>query len=748
MARYEQSGGLADINHAVEVMRAAASTSSGSQANHATYLGNLGIALRARFERTGQPADLDAAAEASQAALDATPTGHPDRPVRLSNLGTALQYRFRQTGDPADLDRATDLKQASVAETPADHARRPWLLDELGTVLLERFSHGRARSDLNAAIRHAEAASGPDASGQPAQAIYLANLGLARYHLAQITGLTADQEATWSAFARAEAVDSATPSLRMRMAAAGAWLAARSELSRAADLMERAVLILPETAPMQLERSDQQYMVSSLAGLASEAAALALAGRGTGDEPAIRALRLLETGRAVLLSQALGTRSDLTDLQRHYPGLARRFVELRDLLDQPDRALRDRCGLADELDAIRARIRAMDGFSTFGLPPSEDELRSEAAHGPVVLFSTGTFRCDALLLTRDRITAVGLPRLTRDAVISQVLAFHEAIRATADPAATRADKDAAQLTMSQVLGWLWDTAAGPVLQALGHDSAPSAGEEWPRVWWAPGGLLGLLPIHAAGHHLEDQGRRAVMERVISSYTPSVRALRYAREHARADDGAPDRSLIVAMPTTPGLTGGELPCVSAEVSRLRAMLPDPVLLSEPEPGGPPGHLPTKANVLAQLPACTIAHFACRGAASPGNPSQGQLVLRDYATDPLTVASLAPVNLSRARLAYLSACHTAAIAPTNRLVDEAIHLVMAFQLAGFPSVVGTLWESAKPTAASVAAAFYALRTSGGGLDTGRAAVALHHAVRDRRDLHPARPFLWAGYLHAGA
>jgi hypothetical protein len=750
MARHEQSGGLADINDAVEAMRAAADVPSGSQVNRATYLSNLGVALRARFERTGQPADLDAAVEASQAALDATPAGHPDHPLRLTNLGTVLQLRFRQTGDPADLDRATDLKQASVAETPADHARRPWLLDELGTVLLERFRNGHVRSDLDAAIRYAEAAVGRDAPGQPAQAIYLANLGVARYHLAQITGLTADQEATWSAFARAEAVDSATPSLRMRMAAAGAWLAARTELSRAADLMERAVLLLPKTAPMQLERSDRQHMVGSLAGLASEAAALALADSGTGDERAFRALRLLETGRAVLLSQALDTRSDLTDLHQRDPVLARRFVELRDLLDRPDRALRDRRGLADEFDAIQARIRAMDEFATFGLPPSADELRSEAVQGPVVVFSTGTFRCDALLLTPGRITAVDLPGLTRDALVSQVLAFHEAVRATADPTATPADQDAAQLTMSQVLAWLWDTAAGPVLQALGYDREPPADQEWSRVWWAPGGLLGLLPIHAAGHHQDAPGHPAVMDRVISSYTPTVRALRYARQRAGAEVGVPDRSLIVAMPATPGLAGGGgLPGVHAEVNRVRAMLPDPVVLSEPEPGGPPGPLPTKANVLARLPGCAIAHFACHGATNPADPSQSLLLLHDHASEPLTVASLAPVNLSRARLAYLSACQTAAIVPTDRLVDEALHLATAFQLAGFPSVVGTLWEITEPAAASVAAAFYAgLSTGRGVLDTGRAAVALHHAVRARRDRHPARPFLWAGYLHAGA
>ena len=95
--------------------------------------------------------------------------------------------------------------------------------------------------------------------------------------------------------------------------------------------------LLPEVAPRQLERSDQQYAIGEFAGLAGDAAALALADPtgATSGERAARALRLLEAGRAVLLSQALDTRSDLTDLRHQHPGLAARFIELRDLLDQP-----------------------------------------------------------------------------------------------------------------------------------------------------------------------------------------------------------------------------------------------------------------------------------------------------------------------------------------------------------------------------------------------------------------------------
>ena len=241
-----------------------------------------------------------------------------------------------------------------------------------------------------------------------------------------------------------------------------------------------------------------------------------------------------------------------------------------------------------------------------------------------------------------------------------------------------------------------------------------------------------------------------MDRVISSYAPTVRALRYAREHA-----APGRpascGLIVAMPTTPGVEG-RLHHVLEEARRLRTRLPSSMVLTEHDHAGslavPPEDAPTRANVISRLPSCDIAHFACHGATDLANPSNSLLLLHDHGTDPLTVASLAPVRLDRAQLAYLSACRTA-FTNTPELIDEAIHLTSACLLAGFPHVIGTLWEINDALAVEVADTFYSSpSTANGTIDTSQAAHALHHAIRALRHKHPARPFLWAAYLHAGA
>jgi hypothetical protein len=477
-----------------------------------------------------------------------------------------------------------------------------------------------------------------------------------------------------------------------------------------------------------------------MCGVASQAAELILAGDG---EPrrAERALQLLETGRAILLSQALETSGDLTELHDQHPELAVRFERVRDRLDAPADDLltvkAPRRRLADDLHGTLAEIRAKDGFATFGMPPSVAELTAEAAQGPVVVFNVGSNAGHAILVTTAGISALELPNLTRGALVAQVDSFNANLRAGRDQG------------VSQTLEWLWDNAARPVLHALGYDSPP-ADDAWPHVWWVPGGLLGTLPLHAAGYHaLAAAGtcRDSVLDRVVSSYTPTIRALRHARQRPGAPRG-PLTALVVAMPTTPGVPG-RLSFVPTEVEMLRSRLFQPIVLAEPDPGeAATSPLPTKANVLARLPGCPVAHFACHGDSNPRDPSRSGLLLHDHDEDRLTVSSLTPLRLRGAQLAYLSACRTAAI-DAAALADEAIHLVTAFQLAGYPHVIGTLWEINDQIAVEVAESFYqALRSDDRLVDVRRSARAISEAVRVIRDRHPDSPALWAAYMHAGA
>jgi tetratricopeptide (TPR) repeat protein len=773
-ARFASIGAQADLDYAIDALQRAAGATPGDDPSRGMYLSNLGISLLTRFRRVERPADLDHAIDNLREATRLMPADHPEHAKILSNLGNALRTRYERAGSETDLDNAVNVLKQAIEVTPADHPSHATVMANLGITLRDRFEQTGLPADLDNAIDTLKQAAAATPADHPVHAAALTNLGDALQTRFKRTEAAADRDAAFANFAEAASVITTSASTRIEASRAGASLVRKTDPGRAAELLEAAVLLLPEVAPRLLERGDQQYAIGRFAGLAADAAALALSdpALAAADRPA-KALRLLEAARGILLSQALSTRGNLGELRERHPELAAQFIELRDWLDSPppvtdpglvglpsdqaadaqQRTIRDRRSAAAELTQLLDDIRAMDGFATFGLPPSAGQLQAQAAQGPVVVFNVSEHRSDAILLTGDGITSQPLPDLDLAAVAGQITVFYQGLRTIAASASVPERIDA-QESVGRVLAWLWDTAVGPVLHTLGYRDQPPAGEPWPRAWWVPGGLLALLPIHAAGYHASpaDPAHRAVIDRVLSSYTPTIGALAHARTQRFATvPSAPIRSLIIAMPTTPDLPdGGRLEYVPAEAALLQRRLPNPTLLSEPpaSPGATDGRLPTKAAVLDHLADCAVAHFACHGSTNPADPSQSQLLLHDHRANPLTVAALAPVVLDHAQLAYLSACSTASV--TNaRLLDEAIHLASAFQLCGFPHVIGTLWEINDAIAVEIADAFYtALADPDGTIDPSRAASAIHQATRRQRDRWPANPYLWASHIHAGA
>jgi len=88
----------------------------------------------------------------------------------------------------------------------------------------------------------------------------------------------------------------------------------------------------------------------------------------------------------------------------------------------------------------------------------------------------------------------------------------------------------ARLEVNGVLEWLWDSIVKPVLAAMNLVQKPSTDDDFPRVCWVGSGLLNILPIHAAGYQDLPQLENA-LDCVISSYSPTLKALSYAEEHA-------------------------------------------------------------------------------------------------------------------------------------------------------------------------------------------------------------------------
>ncbi|GLV99149.1 CHAT domain-containing tetratricopeptide repeat protein [Streptomyces lavendulae] len=772
--RFRRSGALADLDAAISYGAEAVAATSQDNPDRAMYLSNLGGTLQTRFWRTGAESDLDAAIEANAEALRLTPPDRPDQGLLLSSYAMSLAARYERTGDARDVDHAVKLLRRAVDITPAGHPERGGFISNLGAALRSRFTVTRSRRDLEAAVETGRQAVAACREEQPHLTAALANLGVSREAMFVETGR--GREEAVGAFEAASKFTSGAPSTRIRAARSAAALLAGSDPARGAELLADAVELLPTVAERWLRRNDKQRELGGVSGLAGDAAALMLS--GPGSEPLARAtveraLIVLESGRTVLLGQALESRTDLMDLRAVHPHLAERFTGLTDLLDSDLSApVREavqapaRTGAiqtAQQLGRHRAaldlaelidRIRSLHGFTDFLRQPTAEDLIGEARPGPVVVFNVSRYGSDALAVREDGVSRIQLGELDVKSLATRIRAFDAALSTAGDPRAARAARIQAQRDVSAVLEWLWDVVAEPVLSALGLDVPPSPDAPMPRVWWIPGGVLGLLPLHAAGYHRDapvGQGGRTVLDRVISSYAPSIRSLRHARRTAGGVPPADRRSLIVAMPVTPDLpNGAPLHQAVSEAARVGDLLPSPqtFIATEPSDGPAGAGFLTKEKILVALEQSAFVHFACHGITDRTDPAQSRLLLSDHRSDPLTVASLARISLGAADLAYLSACSTAASVNTV-LADEAIHLTSAFQLAGFRHVIGTLWEIDDTVAAIAAEHFYDVLGEGPyGLDTTRSAEALHRTVRVLREKYRATPSLWAAYVHTGA
>jgi hypothetical protein len=156
-------------------------------------------------------------------------------------------------------------------------------------------------------------------------------------------------------------------------------------------------------------------------------------------------------------------------------------------------------------------------------------MRAAAHDGPIVAINISEYRCDAILIEQHQIRSVPLPNLSSKEI--------------KDKAA-----QSSNLGSPGVLGWLWDMVMSPILDALGITQTPS-GDDWPHVWWIPTGPLTKFPLHAAGRHTTGSSK-TVLDRVMSSYSSSVKAMIHSRRRP-ITPSTPAQALLVAMEHTPG-----------------------------------------------------------------------------------------------------------------------------------------------------------------------------------------------------
>ncbi len=750
---YDRTGDTTLLHEALGALYSAIAAVGDGDADGALLLSNLEGTLLTMFDRTGSIDALTTAVQAGRESVAGLPATHSLRSRHLSNLSVALQTMGEHTADIEMLAESVRIAREALDSAAPDDLSRA--LNHLGLGLQASYEVSGDLGTLEEAIRIGRETVAVSQAGQPLRAVFLNNLGRALRLAAERADYpgqaTAQAEA---ARCYAESANNAGARAVVRIEACHqlAGLSGQGGVrpEDALSAAEIAVELLPRVASRQLVRPDREHRLAGLASLAAQAAAAAVM---TGQSA--RAVELLEQTRGVLVTETIDTRnSDLSQLEELQPGLADEFRKLRvrldvlgstipavQTMDDVAGASRQRRQASADWESLLARIRSVDGLADFLRPPDIQRLAACAKDGPVVMTYTSPTRCDALILTaapnaRAVVRTVPLTRLTEAAAAGQIERLRAAVQAGSGADSSPHERRAAQQEIRAVLAWEWDTIAEPVLSVLGYTASPGDGMPWPRLWWCPVGTMASLPLHAAGYH--DGGGsssappRAVMDLVISSYTTTLRALGDAQAHETPVTGD---TLIVPAPQPPGAP--PLPGIVDEVQTLGRLIPGAQILAEP----------TRAAVLAALPLHPVTHFACHGQLDLDNPAASRLVLDDHQTAPLTVADISALRFTGA-LAYLSACDTAITSPA--LADEAVHLLGAFQLAGYQQVIGTLWPVSDSAAESVAADFYGHLTRQGSTAPAPrlAAEALHHAVRRQRDLYPESPALWAAHIHTGA
>ncbi|MFY1616694.1 CHAT domain-containing protein [Micromonospora sp. WMMD736] len=766
---------LATLTEAIQVLARLVDTTPPGHRDRLPALTNHGSALNRRVElfldgalpadgRTadevaaGIARDSDTAVAALREAAELAEQ-QADPTEYAQTVGThALAHllRHRLDGDLPALDEAVRLLDG-LSRRPAAGADRHRILTNLGNALLLRHQAGPADTDATAMLAAYRAAVDALSPEHPDRAMCLSNLATALEAVADTDadGSRALAEAT-AALRAAAHVESAPSLLRATAARRYASLAAQAgDLPAALDGYTAAIELIDLVAWHGMDPDDQTRLLGRFPGLASDAAAVAIAlGRPE------RAVELLEYGRGVLLTRAHDAGADLAALRAQAPRLADRLADLQAALDDfptrspagavsPDAWGRGGSGaatpeqrydLATRRRHLLAEIRDRPGFADFLRPPPFAELARAAAGGPVVLVNVAERRCDALVVADDRVTVVPLPELTLAELIVRTSSFLSAIAVLTEPAAAdvappqvRRRQAVARAEVVQVLDWLWRVIAVPVLEVAlptptAADAEPAAGG-WPRLWWCPTGVLTLLPLHAAG---PSDGGDGVLDRVVPSYTASLRALTHARRGGPTPPGPVDEALFVGMPQTPGLA--DLPGVAREeeivrrhLGRVRSLI---------------GPVASPATVLDVLPEQPVVHLSCHGTQDLRFPTRGRL---DLAGGALSVRDLWRPAGRPAALAVLSACETARGGAA--LPDEALTLGTAFQLAGFRHVIGALWSISDALTVRLCADLYDGLAVSGGIAPERAAVALHAAVRRLRAALPDHPDTWAGYAHLG-
>ncbi|KAI0028617.1 CHAT domain-containing protein [Vararia minispora EC-137] len=758
LTRFERVGQFIDLEQAVESMRRASDLTPAEHPNKAAFLNNLGNALGIRFDRLGHPDDLEQAIAIKRQAVELTPDDHSNKAAFLNNLGNALGIRFDRLGHPDDLEQAIAIKRQAVELTPDGHPDKPARLNSLGRAFQTRFERLSDLEDLKQAVAVQRSAVGLTQEGHPARLGRLIALGKALHTRFKRVGELDDLEDAFRSFMLAADQESGPPSKRLEAVKLCAdvsklrvQLGCTTTYQELLSVYSRAFALIPQVAWLGNSITQRRAALPLIGEVVNSAVSVAIQ---TGDFS--RAIEWLEEGRGVIWGQLVRLRSPVDDLRAHHPDLADTVQFLSRSLESlgEDKSnskttahARDRTStrikLAQQYNHLLVLIRRLNGFENFLAPKTFVNLvPPRLEDGPIIIIHAYASSCDALVVfgSTQPIVHIPLPEMSHALAEQMHSDFTQSLLqadghigelADTDATLSSAAQDHIDLLGAQISIPLRTSTISPIVKVLENLNTADA---LPHITWCPTGLLAFLPIHAAGIYSEHGTK--LSDLAVSSYTPTLSA--FPQQHYTPAGGwSSMNALVISHRRDPGLA--ELPGVITEVDNIRKHIDGQIIHLDDE----------HATIGAALSAinddrCQIVHFACRGRQPSETPVESAFILHD---GDLTLSRLMSSSVSNAELAFLSADNTAI--GDEALPEEAMHLAGGMLVAGFKSVIGTIWSINGQDAALVTDEVYR-HLKGGYVQNGtlRPAYALHEAVKVLKEKVGESNFdRWVPYVHFG-
>ncbi|KAL5640097.1 hypothetical protein ACGC1H_007404 [Rhizoctonia solani] len=749
--QYQRLGELADLNKATECHTRALELTPTGHPDMSDRHASLAICYNDRYRHLGELADLDKAMEFDIRALSLTPEGHPNMSRRHASLSVCYTDRYQRLGELADLEKAVEYDTRALALTPDGHPEMPDRHTSLGVSYTDRYRRLVKLADLDKAVEHHTRALALTPEGHPKlptrHFCYALSL-LNRYnHTGHLPCLTN----SLLSFRKASQDFTGVSREKFQYAYYWAKVAITFSLSllNPIEAYQTAIDLLPQFIWLGATTSQRYQDLSLTENLAINACFAAIQ---SSNYPL--ALEWLEHARCVVWNQSLMLRSPLDKLHSSYPDLATQIECVANQLDssssetQPimaapsdsitaDQAGQRRRRLAIKYNRLLAQIRQLPGFETF-LEPTKASVLMHAVQGTgrsAVVINCHEEWCDALFIIpgNKEIGHLALPSFTEDKArqARSVLEASLKQKGLRQRGVRLRRPSGYEDGIGSVLEILWRDIVKPVLDHLGYMNVVPR-ERLPHITWCLTGPLSFLPLHAAGDYTQPQSR--IFDYAVSSYIPTLSAL---LSNSPSSLNRPCRMLAVGLATTPG--HNPLPGTIKELTHVKAHS-----FNKTEYSQLTDSQATTTAVLDAMEHHDWVHLACHAHQNVKDPTKSGFYLHNGTLDYSTINRRSFKNKG---LAFLSACQTAT--GDEKLPDEVIHLASGMLMAGYPSVIATMWSVVDEDAPLVADKVYAQLMNDGRIGNGEAGRALHSAVGELREKVGEKEFgRWVPYIHIGS